>query len=323
VNTLGVTPEGAVEQGKASSAAKTPASAHDTPFTVNVKDVALIFEGGGMRAAHTAGVVNTLLEQGLYFADVYGVSAGCTHTLNYLSQDSQRVRESFTGFMGHKGVAGIGQFLLGHGYFNARLIYQESGLPSGLLPFDFQRFYDNPARMHISSYQLDTNRTVYWTKRDVDSLASLMTMAQASSSMPLFMPTVTFQEHRYLDGGLGDDWGVMLEAARADGYERFFVVCTQKKGFRKQPPRPNLAIRLLLGRYPRLLYRMENRYRFYNQLYERLDQLAAEGKALVYHPQEIDIKSTTIDVTQLEHAYDQGYAQAQQELPTWLNFLGK
>ncbi len=53
----------------------------------NIFDTALIFEGGGMRASYTAGVVNTLLENELYFDFVAGISAGASHSVNYLSRD--------------------------------------------------------------------------------------------------------------------------------------------------------------------------------------------------------------------------------------------
>ncbi len=36
-----------------------------TSFDPNITDVALIFEGGGMRAAYTAAVVTRLLEEGI------------------------------------------------------------------------------------------------------------------------------------------------------------------------------------------------------------------------------------------------------------------
>ena len=36
-------------------------------YEPNIDDVALIFEGGGMRASYTAGVVTTLLERELNF----------------------------------------------------------------------------------------------------------------------------------------------------------------------------------------------------------------------------------------------------------------
>ena len=41
-----------------------------------VRDVALIFEGGGMRNSYSAGAIGVMLEQGLFFDDVYGLSAG-------------------------------------------------------------------------------------------------------------------------------------------------------------------------------------------------------------------------------------------------------
>ena len=67
-----------------------------TSFDPNITDVALIFEGGGMRAAYTAAVVTRLLEEGINFGAVYGISAGSSHTVNYVSRDSERARASFT-----------------------------------------------------------------------------------------------------------------------------------------------------------------------------------------------------------------------------------
>ena len=64
-------------------------------FNVNINDVALIFEGGGMRASYTAGAVVTLLENNLNFGDVYGISAGSSHTVNYVSRDTVRAKMSF------------------------------------------------------------------------------------------------------------------------------------------------------------------------------------------------------------------------------------
>ena len=42
---------------------------------INIPDVALVIEGGGMRASYTAGVIVTLLERGLRFGHIYGISA--------------------------------------------------------------------------------------------------------------------------------------------------------------------------------------------------------------------------------------------------------
>ena len=55
-------------------------------------DTALIFEGGGMRAALTSAMVIRLLEEEIYFDWVAGISAGATNTANYLSHDPWRAR---------------------------------------------------------------------------------------------------------------------------------------------------------------------------------------------------------------------------------------
>ena len=61
----------------------------------NVFDTALIFEGGGMRASYTAAVANILLENEIYFDNVYGLSAGSSNTVNYISRDIDRTKRSF------------------------------------------------------------------------------------------------------------------------------------------------------------------------------------------------------------------------------------
>ena len=69
-----------------------------TAPVVNVPDVALVFEGGGMRAAYTSAVVVALVEAGLVFPFVAGISAGASNTVNYLTGDAWRARASFTTF---------------------------------------------------------------------------------------------------------------------------------------------------------------------------------------------------------------------------------
>lgn len=64
----------------------------NTALTSNITDTALIFEGGGMHGNYTAGIVTTLLGAGMYFNWVGGISAGATHTCNYISREPHRAR---------------------------------------------------------------------------------------------------------------------------------------------------------------------------------------------------------------------------------------
>ncbi|MDN6132479.1 MAG: patatin-like phospholipase family protein, partial [Corynebacterium casei] len=63
-----------------------------------LNQTALLFEGGGMRASYTSGMVVALLEAGIHAPFVAGISAGASNTANYLSHDGPRARDSFTDF---------------------------------------------------------------------------------------------------------------------------------------------------------------------------------------------------------------------------------
>ena len=77
--------------------------------------VDLVLEGGGMRGIFTAGVLDVLMEQGVYgFDTVWGVSAGAINAASYLSRQQGRyMRETLafrddSRFMGFKSLATTG-----------------------------------------------------------------------------------------------------------------------------------------------------------------------------------------------------------------------
>ncbi|MEI3548775.1 MAG: patatin family protein [Adlercreutzia sp.] len=200
--------------------------------------MALIFEGGGMRNSYTAGMVVELLARNLNFGRVYGISAGSSHTVNYLVRDPSRARASFVELVKYPRFGGWGSFLAGHGYFNGPYLYEEliENAPAGdPMAFDWDTFAANPADMHIEAMDWDTGETVAWTKADMREARDVGLMVRASSTMPLFMPPTTIGEHTYVDGGMGDSWGILLNAARTDGYERFCIIRTQPRSYRKKP----------------------------------------------------------------------------------------
>ena len=103
------------------------------PEITRIGDTALIFEGGGMRASLTSAMVVTLLEAGLSFDWVAGISAGASNTVNYLSRDARRARRSFVEFAADDQFGGMKHFLRGEGLFNAEYIYQRAGVEGAAL----------------------------------------------------------------------------------------------------------------------------------------------------------------------------------------------
>lgn len=292
----------------------------DTNLSSNITDTALIFEGGGMRASYTAAVANLLIENELYFDHVYGVSAGSSNTVNYLSRDQRRTHDSFTTFSQDPRFGGIGTFLRHQGMFNSHFVYQEAGEPDGVLPFDFDTFHANPAQATIAGFERDTGRTRYWTTGDFDDCQRLMLRVRASSSLPFFMPPPLVDGQRCYDGGLAEGTGLLLERARRDGFEKYFIVRTRPKAYRKTSGR-NLFYDLLFWRRPFTREALSTRSARYNTTCDEIDRLAQEGAAYVFYAEDITAKSGTGDLEVLEANYAAGYAQGLRELPAWKTFL--
>ena len=141
----------------------------------NIKDTALIFEGGGMRASYTAGILNILLEKEMYFNYVAGISAGSSHTVNYISRDKERAKKSFVDFVKDPNFGGWKSFIKGEGLFRAKYLYEEACLKNASLPFDFKTFQKNPADIRIGAFNRRTGQQKYFTKSDIKNISDLMT----------------------------------------------------------------------------------------------------------------------------------------------------
>lgn len=296
-------------------------------MTINIPHVALIIEGGGMRASYTAGAIVTMLERTMNFGHVYGISAGSSHTVNYVSRDVVRSKMAFVDLVNDPRFGGVGSFLRGRGYFNAPYLYEgiaeEYAGTDSPMSFDFETFRANPAEVHIEGFDWETGETVAWTKADMPTCRDMMLRVRASSTMPIFMPSTVVGGRTYMDGGMGTSWGICLEAAKNDGFERFFVVRSQPRGYRKKPlsSGAKALFRTVFRAHPLVAERTIERWQHYNALCDEIERLEREGAACVFYPDHMEVTNRTTDFAQLQKAYDDGYAQAQREADTWETWL--
>lgn len=289
----------------------------------NVSDAALVFEGGGYRTSYTAGMANMLLEQGVRFSFVCGVSAGASHTVNYLSCDPWRVKGAFTMLPDRIPEAGgFLSMLSGHGYFNADYDYWGC-IEDGYMPFDWESFSANPADLRIQSFAAETGESIVWSKADMPDLRALMDRVRASSTLPLLMKPIRIDGHTMYDGGLGRGAGIPIWLAEDRGFEKMVFVATRPAGYRKQPPtRSERALYKFLSHGVEPLYEaMISRSERYNAELDRVAELERTGRALVIRPDEMPVKSTTIKTSELLRSYDLGYAQALRDWPRVERYL--
>ncbi|AQP46547.1 patatin family protein [Tessaracoccus aquimaris] len=293
-----------------------------TEVTNNVTDTALIFEGGGMRGSFSSGVLVTLLEAGIHADWVGGISAGTSCLANYVSRDPARAERSFVDFAAEPEFGDWRTWLQGKGMFNAEWIYEQTALPHQAMPFDFDAFSANPARLALGAYRCEDGEMVYWGRDDVAELPALMKRVRASSTMPLLMPLTTIDGVDYCDGALGPTGGFAHDAAKEAGFERFLVVMTRERGYRKRTSRLSSAYRSLFRRYPAVARGILERPANYNRSLDDLLDLEREGRAFLIFPDEMPIKNSERDLTRLRGVFDAGRRQAMRQLPQIRDFLG-
>jgi predicted patatin/cPLA2 family phospholipase len=307
-----------VDQQHPSSAPATPVA----PLTSNVTDVALVFEGGGMRGSYTAGVVTTLLSAGIHIDYVCGISAGASHTAHYLSRDIWRARRSFVEFSQEPDFGNLSTFARGHGLLNSQFIYEDAAGPGGPLPFDYQTYLANPASFRIGTFNASKGTMHYVGREAIRSELDLMRLARASSSMPLVMPPVERDGDLYYDGAIGPSGGIPLDAAQVDGYTKFLIVLSQERGFTKAAERFSAVIRRRFRDLPAVVEALEARAENYNRMREQVFDLEASGQAMVFVPDHMPVSNGERRLPRLQASYAAGYLQAQRELPSWREFLG-
>jgi len=286
----------------------------------NIMDTALIFEGGGMRASYSAGFLNNLLENKIYFNYVAGISAGSSHSINYLSRDRNRAKRSFVDLVLDPEFGGWKSFFKGEGFFRSDYIYEQTSYPGAALPFDFEKFMANPAQLRIGVFEREKGEIIYYSKDDMQTLDDLVKIVRSSSSMPIFMPPTYYNEHYYVDGGLGG--GIALDIAKKDGFKKFFVVLTREKGYRKSPMKLKRMIKTCYRKHPKVAQAMLNRHIIYNQTLDELEALEREGKAFLVYPETMPVSNREISFDRLSRSYRLGYAQGKRDLPRWQKFLG-
>lgn len=286
---------------------------------IEAGNVALIIEGGGMRNSYTAACIRKLIQEEVQVGWVGGVSAGATHTVNYLSRDADRAVNSFVDFANNPSFGGVSSLLRGTGYFNAEYIYEKSS--DGDLPFDFATYQENPAQMSLAATRADTGESVYWTKDDATDQASLNMYVRTSSTLPLIMPMRYIDGVPYVDGALGESGGIPIQQAERDGFEKFLFIASKPRGYvRPQVSRP-AALRRIFRRMPAIAEAMITRPDKYNASKQRLLELERDGRAQLFFPEAMSVSSTERSVAKLKANYEAGRAQMYHEWPTWREFL--
>ena len=263
----------------------------------------LVLEGGAMRGLFTAGVLDVLMEHGVAFDGVVGVSAGACFGCNYKSGQIGRVIRYNKRFARDPRYCSWKSLLTTGDLFGADFCYRE--LPLELDVFDAAAFAANPMEFHVVTTDCATGKPVYKRLDVADETA--FRWIQASASMPLVSRPVPIDGRELLDGGLSD--GIPLRYFESLGYGWNLVITTHPHGYRKFPKKRMCLLKPFLRRHPAIYKALTTRHVWYNETLDYIDSRVAAGAAALIAPQEpLDISRVCHDPARMQRIYDIGRA---------------
>ena len=269
----------------------------------------LILEGGAMRGIFSAGVMDVMMENGIRFDGIVGVSAGAAFGVNYKSGQIGRAIRYNAKYCHDKRYCGIGSLLKTGNLFNTDFCYGE--VPLKLDIFDFDAFEKDPTPFYITCTDVESGKPVYheYTGRNDHGFDWI----RASASLPLVSQIVEIDGAKLLDGGISDS--IPVAYFESIGYTKNVVILTQPQNYRKEKNRMLPLIRMKYRKYPNLIKALENRHLMYNAELELIAKQEKRGELFVIRPESpLPVKRAEKDPAKLKACYEIGRQTAEKEL---------
>ena len=265
----------------------------------------LVLEGGGLRGVYTSGAIRFLMDKGVFFPYVVGVSMGACNGANYISRQSSRNRIVNIDFVNDSRYLSYKRLLLKGELFGMDFIFNT--IPFSLVPFDQETFFKNGAKFLIGVTDCETGESVFFEKSEFGN--DYMELLKATCSLPFLAKPVHYRGRIFMDGGLSDP--VPIEKSITDGNIRNVLILTRPKGYRKNPAHLHLLARFWYPGFSGLQKTLANRHKRYNDAMDMIDELEKSGQAVSIRPAEaIEAGRVERKKQKLFAAYNLGYEDA-------------
>lgn len=267
-----------------------------------------------MRGMYTVGALDVMMEEGIGYDMVVGVSAGALFGVNFLSGQKGRALRYNQRFAGNKEYMGLYPLLKEGNLVGTELAYHK--VPEEYDPFDNEAFMASGIPFYAVVTDVETGEPVY--KRLTDVFAQMDTL-RASGSMPFVSRPVEIDGNYYLDGGISDSIPYAFAASKGAG--KLVVILTRDLSYRKKPMN-RLALQFYKKKFPMIAARLRNRHDEYNKAVAQLAAWEKEGKAFVLRPsQPIEIGKMEKDPVKLQMVYDLGRKDMKEKLEALKEYL--
>ncbi len=266
---------------------------------------ALVLEGGTFRPIFSAGVMDALLDYGVEFPYIIGVSAGITDAVSYVSKQKKRNYDVLMNLRHDKRYVGLRNFVSDRSLFGVKFAYET--MPRDIFPFDWETYNKSSQTVRVGVTNLCTGESEYL---DGKKMNGDFTLLRATCSVPFVFPPCKMDGEIYYDGGICDP--IPVKKAMADGHDKLLIVLTRPKEYKKKLSKANvLASRYFKKKYPQFAECLLTRHNTYNETVACCEQLEREGRAVLLRPtKEIQIDSLEKDLEKIDRIYHFGYDEA-------------
>lgn len=278
----------------------------------------LVLEGGAARGVFTAGALDFLMEQELYFDYVCGVSAGACNAVDYVSRQIGRTRDAMIPANRRNRMFKLSTVFTQRSLIDMEMLFD--AFPNRLIPFDYETYFGSDIKCETVVTNCRTGRAEYMDNREDRDL--LMDILEASAAIPLFSRKVRIGADEYVDGGVADP--IPLKRARALGYEKDLVIMTRMPGYRKSAPGKleSALYKTFYSKYPELMEVLLTRYKDYNKELEELEEMASDGEVFLLRPEITPVGRLEMKPEKLMPFYEHGYDLMKKRYDELLRYLG-
>ena len=246
------------------------------------KKIGLVVEGGGMKCAYNAAILDLFLYDGITFDYCIGVSAGSGNLVSYLAGQRGRNLRFFTEHIHDPEYFGLKSLLKTGNLFGIQHIYGDLTRANGKDPLDFPEFLKNPAEYEAVVTNALTGKPEYFGKDAMQQDDYRLIMA--SSSIPVVCHPVELNGVPYFDGGLSD--AIPVRRALERGCDRLVVILSKNRDYVKKPQGMRPLYRWACRKYPKVVNAIEHRHIAYNENLKEVFALERDGTAFVMAPSE-------------------------------------
>ncbi|RDY71313.1 patatin family protein [Halobacillus trueperi] len=279
-------------------------------------DVGLVLEGGGMRGAYTAGVLDFFLDEEIHIPYVVGASAGACNGSSYVARQRGRNYEVIVEYGAHPEYISYKRMITKRQLFGMDFIFDK--LPNQLVPFDYDTFLQQKTRFVVGTTDMKTGEPVFYDR--FPDRESLLKVIRASSSLPMVAPSIQYDGRELMDGGIADP--IPMQASKRDGNKKHVVVLTRNDGYIKGRMKGGWYFNRKYRQFPLFAKALLERHVRYNQQLQKVREAEQNGEAFVIRPlKPLKVSRIERNRDRLHDLYAQGYEEAESHASRLEKFL--